>query len=590
MHLKQRLITAYVLLAAALFFPVTSHAVLTEQVAIDTRAMSLANTCTADPPGLMSVHYNPAGLSLLPEGKTFSNSLTLVHIERTGRFNADPEWPGLMNGTWGPDPDKWPDTYSKETDPNSDHGGPDPLDGSEYSNSGYQMYVPFYGTIPFLAAPTLGISSRKKNSPWTFAYANYPAAGAGLLHEDEGDPYQYGVKSMYLQHLVYAAPSASYRVSNSLSLGVSVGLGQQVLGVETNVRTPNELVALTRVIGDATKDLNIPVVSQQTLPPPWLGGGLGPYAHDITLKLDELRDDFSPTYNLGLLWRPREWFSFGLTYQSEAVAELSGKYQWQYSDQFQKHVNWNSSTEMTLQSAGMLDLPTNGVPYQEGTVTTTNILPQSVHTGIMLKPVSRLKLLFDVHWANWSVVKENRFTFDQDIQLLKLAKMMGYTEGNRDFVVNRDMKDTWHWSAGLEYDVTDHLTVRAGYERRPSSLNMEQFDVLFFLPDATLYGAGVGLKLPKDVHIDLSLACLLADDIAIDNNESTNLNSTDFTRIGNMFAGLDYEQEAAIYMVSFKVTMPLEVQMEHLHHQMEMVKHLFSKLNPFKKEKHDTSH
>lgn len=590
MDLKLRFLTVHVLLAAALLFPVTAHAVFTEQVAVDTRGIALANTVTADPPGLMSVHYNPAGLSLLPEGKTFSNSLTLVQIKRTGRFEADPEWPGLMNGTWGPNKEKWPDPDSPINDPNSDHGGPDPLAGTEGTNSGVQMYVPFYGTIPLLAAPTLGISSREKNSPWTFAYANYPAQGAGILHEDDGDPYRFGAKSMYLQHLVYAAPSASYRVSNSLSLGVSVGLGQRVLGVETDVRTPNELVALTRVIGDATKDLNIPIVSQQTLPPPWLGGGLGPYAHDISLSLDELRDDFSPSFNLGLLWRPKKWFSFGLTYQSESVAELTGKFTWKYSEQFQKHVNWNGSTEMTMQSAGMLDLPINGVPYQTGTVTSTHILPQSVHTGIMLKPIDRIKLLLDLHWTNWSVITEDRFTFDQDIQLLKLAKMMGYTQGNRDFVVNRDMRDTWHWSVGLEYDVTEHLTLRGGYERRPTSLNSEQFDVLYFLPDATLYGAGVGLHLPKDVNIDLSVGCLLADKIAIGNNESTNLNSTDFTRIGNMFAGLNYEQEAAIYLVSFKVTMPLEVQIEHLKHQAHVIKMLLGKLNPFKKEKHDSSH
>ncbi|VFQ45071.1 OmpP1/FadL family transporter [Desulfoluna butyratoxydans] len=570
--------------------PPLSRAAFNEQVATDALALSLANTVTADPPGIMSIHYNPAGLSLLPEGKTFGNSLVLARIERTGRFNADPDWPGLMSGQWGPDPEKWPDTYSKETDPNSDHAGPDPLDGTEGTNSANQMYIPFVGPVevPVMPSPNLGIASRKKNSPLTFGIANYVPYGAGFVHGDEDDPYRYSAKSVYTQHLVYAAPAASLRLSDTLSVGVSVGFAQRAMGVEVDLRTPNELVAMTRVIGDATKDLEIPVVSEQTLPPPWLGGGLGPYEHVLSLQLDELRDDFVPSFNLGLLWRPKDWFSFGICYQSESVAELTGEYTWTYSDQFQRHVEWNGKTEMTMQSAGMLDLPFIPVETQTGTVTATQTLPMRVQTGIMVKPFDRLKILADLHWANWSVVEEDRFTFDQRIQILRIAKLLGYAHGDNDYVVERDMKDTWHWSAAIEYQATDNLAFRLGYERRPTSLNQDQMDALYFLPDATLYGAGVGLKLDKGIKLNLTLGLLLSDELKLANNESTNLNSTDFTKIGNHYAGLHYEQEAAIYMAGFSIEMPLEVQMELLHHQLETVKHLVGKLNPFKKDKKET--
>jgi len=579
------------LFAATMFvlIPHASNAAFNEQVATDAVALSLANTCTADPPGIMSIHYNPAGLSLLPEGKTFGNSLVFASIVRTGRFNADEDWPGMMSGQWGPDSSKWPKDYSKETDPNSDHGGPDPLDGSEGTNSANQMYLPFIGPlqVPVMPSPNLGVASRKPDSRLTFAIANYVPYGAGFVHGDEDDPYRFSAKSVYTQHMVYAAPSASLRVSDTLSLGVSVGFAQRALGVEVDLRTPNELVALTRVLGDATKDLEIPVVSEQTLPPPWLGGGLGPYEHVLTLDM-EARDDFVPSFNLGLLWRPKDWFSFGICYQSESVAELSGDYTWTYSDQFQRHVDWNGQTEMTLQGAGMLDIPFIPTETQKGTVTATQTFPMRVQTGIMVKPFSRLKLLADLHWANWSVVEEDRFTFDQRIQILRIAKLLGYAYGDNDFVVERNMRDTWHWSAAMEYQATDKLSFRLGYERRPSSLNYDQMDALYFLPDATLYGAGVGLKLPKGVKLNLTLGLLLADKLEVPNNSSTNLNSTDFTKIGNHYAGLDYEQEAAIYMAGFSVEMPLEVQMEHLHHQMEMVKHLFGKLNPFKKDKKES--
>jgi len=569
----------WVALMACFCIPKPVQAVFNEQLAVDARAISLANTCTADPPGLMSVHYNPAGLSLLDEGKTFSNGFALPIIKRTGSFKTADDFDGFMGGFWGPDPDKYPDYYEgPEKDPNSDHGGPDPLNGKSGTNSSGRMYIPFYGPIDFLFGSNLGLASREKDSRWTFAYANYAPYGGGMSHRDPGDPFQFGCKSLYAQHLIYAAPTASYAISDQLSVGVSIGMAQRAMGVEVDVRSPNELVALTRVIGDATKDLEIPVVSEQTLPPPFLGGGLGPYEHVISMTLNT-RDDFVPSYNLGLLWRPKNWFSYGLCYQSESVGELSGKYVWEYSKQFQRHVHWNSLTPMTLEGAGMLDLPFKAVPYQSGTATATQIFPARVQTGVMVRPSDRLKLLFDVHWANWAKAgKEDRFLFDQRIQILRIAKLLGYQYDPYTYVVTRNMKDTWHWSAAAEFEVSDKLTLRCGYEKRPTSLQHSHFDALYFIPDADFIGLGAGLKMPNGLSIDLGFGYLFSNHFTIYNNESTNFNSTDFTQMGNPYAGLDYKQDLSIYVASFGVTMPLELQIEMMHHQAEMMKHAIHKV------------
>ncbi len=578
--------------------PDISLAVFNEQLAVDARAVSLANTCTADPPGLMSVHYNPAGLSMLDEGKTFSNGFGLPIIKRTGRFKTADNFEGFMNGYWGPDPDKWPDRYKENpgADPNSDHGGPDPLNGSSGTNSSARMYLPFYGPLDFLVASNLGLASREKDSRWTFAYANYAPYGGGMAHRDSGDPFRFGAKSVYAQHLIYAAPTASYALSDTLSLGVSVGMAQRAMGIEVDVRSPNELVALTRVIGDATEKLEIPVVSEQTLPPPWLGGGLGPYEHALSLSLD-MRDDFVPSYNLGLLWRPYNWLSYGLVYQSESSAELSGKYIWEYSEQFQRQVHWNSLTPMTMESAGMLDLPINKVPYQSGTVTASQIFPKRIQTGIMVRPIEKLKILLDLHWANWAKAgKEDRLVFDQRIQILRIAKMLGYSHGAYTYVVERNMKDTWHWSIGTEYEVNEKLTLRCGYEKRPTSLQHSHFDALFFIPDADFIGTGLGLKLPNGMNVDLGFGYLFSNHFTIYNNQSTNFNSLDFTKMGNPYAGLDYRQDLSIYIATFGVTMPLELQIEMMHHQQEMVKHaihkikdLIKKILPFGKKVEDST-
>ncbi len=68
------------------------------------------------------------------------------------------------------------------------------------------------------------------------------------------------------------APGISYRVTKTLSVGASFGLGLAWMGMDTRMRSPNELVALTGALGEATVGLEIPIISELTFPPPWFGG------------------------------------------------------------------------------------------------------------------------------------------------------------------------------------------------------------------------------------------------------------------------------------------------------------------------------
>ncbi|MDY0131244.1 MAG: outer membrane protein transport protein [Desulforegulaceae bacterium] len=582
MRIKKLLIT----IVLVLFLSKETLATFNENPAIDARALGLANACTASPPGHMSAHFNPAGLSKIDEGAMFSNGFGIPIIKRKGSFKENKDFKGFMGDKWGPNAEP------NINDPDSNHGGPDPLRNTKGTNSSTKMYIPFLGPIDFLAAVSLGLSHRKPDSKWTFAYTNYAPYGGGMTHNDPGDPLRFGCKSLYLQHLIYAAPTLSYKASDQLSLGISVGFGQTAMGISLDQRTPNELVGLTRVIGDATRDLEIPVVSQLTLPAPWLGGGLGPYEHNTSMEMD-LRDDFTPSVNLGLLWEPTHWFGFGLSYQSQAKAKLSGKYKFTYSEQWQRQIAWNGSTEYTMTTAGMLDMPYKAVPSQTGRVTATQLFPRRIDMGIKLKPWSKIQITADLHWSNWAALKEDKFTFDQRIQLFRIAKLLGYTGGDNNLIVKREMEDTWHWGVGLEVYPKDWLTLRCGYEFRPASLPKDKIDALYFLPDMTFYAAGFSLHLPKNVTLDFGFGYLFNDSLKVPNNSSTNMNSTDFTKIVyNPYAGLDYEQETYLYIALFGVTMPLSVQMEMLHHQQEMLHHaagkvkkFLKKLNPFKKDK-----
>jgi len=542
-----------------LCLPAPSHATFTEQLVISTKSVSLANSVVASPPGVMSVHHNPAGLSNQPEGPFIGQSFFLPYQHHTVNFDADEDFEGFMN-TWGPQEGQIPDPIAGESD----------------SNSSGLLYLPIYDdTVNFLAGAGGGISYRKPGSKWTFAVANY-APWAGGEAWKTNSPVRYIAEEHWQQHLIYAAPAVSYQLTPTFSVGLAVGAGQTSQGTLVDQRSPNELVALTRTLGNATEELYIPIVSDLTLPNPWMGGGIGPYDKVGTLDFD-CRDDFSPNYNVGILWQPKEWFSFGAVYQSEINAHMGGSYTMEYTETFQNVVGWLGSSPLTLMTAGMLDLPTTPVPYQTGNVKMDLTLPRRVELGFMIKPTKRLRLELDLHWNDYSVQPDQSVEFDQRLQLLRQVRLLGYTEGTDKIVLQQDWEDTIHGSLGVEYQLNDMLTLRGGYAWRPTSAQHEYADLNpNTIPDLHWIGTGLGITLENNHQIDIALAWLVSQHEDIDNNQSSNLNSTKFYEpVYNPYAGLDVEHQMQLYIASIGMSMPfadfIEMQKDMMHHQQEAI-------------------
>lgn len=551
--MKIRRFSLYLILQIAYLLFIFSHpaevfASYTEQMAIDTVSLSFANACTAYPPGLMSIHHNPAGLSDLdmPGGWLRSNALIIPYLDIKGKFTAHPGFPGFF-GTFKDDP----------------------LAGEETKVTSGLMYIPFLNeTIDYLIGASGGAAYREPGSKWTFAIGNYAPFAVGVKRNDNNDPGRYGGSQVNEQHFIYLAPAVSYRVGEALSIGISGGAGQTALNLQQDIRNPTDMTAMTRVVGDATKGLEIPVLSELTLPPPWFGGGISPYETIASLQTS-MRDDFSPSYNLGLLWEPRDWFSFGAAYQSQITAHVTGTYKITYGQSWQNLMHWLGQSPLLLIIDGMLDLPHGALNSQEGRITGDIIFPQLLHFGVSVKPIKRLRLLVDAHWANWSVYKQDKFIMDQNIQLLQFAKLSGYQYGDKTLVVTRDMSDTWTYSFGAELQLSDAACLRAGYERRTTSINPNYAD-LGSLPTLDDYGIGLGLKLPPNKKmpygalLDLGAALFINRSWSIPENSSNNFNSLNWTTgSSNPYTGLDYQQYTAIYMFSLKLTIPFDF--EDLH-------------------------
>ena len=75
------------LAVAVAVLSVNGHAMLSQNVSVDLRALSLGNAVTADPPGIDSIPFNPAGLSKI-NGTQLDVQLLMAGFAISSDFSA----------------------------------------------------------------------------------------------------------------------------------------------------------------------------------------------------------------------------------------------------------------------------------------------------------------------------------------------------------------------------------------------------------------------------------------------------------------------------------------------------------------------
>ena len=502
-----------------------------EQMAVSSKGLSMGNAVTACPPGVMALHYNPAGLTRLKEKEFTFGLIQTYSVKIKSKFNADPNY-----------------TVSLLDEP-------DPVAGTKGETTDGVMYVPLIGGVEScMFVPNAGISSRKPESRWTFAFGMYAPFMMGFDHGHANDPARFGGKTAYSQRFIYAAPGVACNLSETFSIGLSIGLGQTAIGLNRDFRAPNELSSTTEVLGEATVGLEIPIMSELTLPQPWFNGGLPTYETMAKFKMD-LRDDLDTSFNIGLLWHPFNWFSFGACYQSEARSRPTGSYSFKYSEQFKRFCDWFGQSPTTVQIATIFALPYYGMNEQKGNMVIKKFIhPQRAQFGIMLKPLKMLKLTSDISWTNWSSIKKETYIFDQDIQLFQVANFMGYPYQRNKYVIQRHLDDTINICFGLELQLLNRLALRCGYEDRESYVRDNYFSLSLPIQDMKIYSAGLGIEIGRGWSVDIA-ASLMESDTYINNyNQGSVMNSSEFFfTLHNPYPGLDYEQKTDIKMFGINI-------------------------------------
>ena len=516
-------------------YPFISYATNTGQLPLNTKALSLANSVTAHPPGHMSMYYNPAGLALMDEGLFYSQGLQIVSIWRRDAFSPDPN-------------------FEIKYDRGEILSTDDPVSNSHNIGHARKIYFPFMGTMdaPFSLAPVpVSFSYRDSASKWTFAWGVFMPVSWSTSHKGS-DPSRFQSEIQYQQHLVYASPSVGYQVSKNLSLGASFCMGQSAYGIHSDMRM------LTTDMANLLSKKRIAFFGSSFEWKPLLT----PFDKIADIEL-ELRDDFATSVNVGVLWEPVHWITLGGVYRSPIMSRFKGDYRVEYSKDFQGLVQ--IMNESTQKSSNTVEQNMNDIIKsmtgngESGKAIINNYwFPQQVQLGIKLKPIEKLRLMFDIKWQNWSAIDRQSIEFGSNLKTLALFATQ-YSDSAKQsadqIVIEKHFDDTINYGIGMEYQLYESLCLRTGYEYRPTASSEEYFD-LVSLPTTHLIGGGIGYRLKKRLKIDFGIGFMFNTRDTISANTSNNINIAD-DPIHSPYPGQNYHLDIHAYILSANISMPL---------------------------------
>ena len=516
----------------------TSHAQLGQNLSVDMKALSMGNAVTADPPGINSIHFNPAGLSRIDGLQTDLQGI-IAHFD-IGREWSAPEGYGVFG--YSDDPLVCNDDEANPSSLCTDYKGT--VEGDvEYPT----LYVPVLKKMVDLgkgmpiAAPTFGVAYRPPGSKVTYATAMYAPMIAGFGAED-GNPGNYMGQQVALERITYLSPSAAYQVNDELSLGASIGMSYQAVALNTDMRAPNDLVGVLRLIDE---DVCAPFKENGNIVTDLLLFGmcnaeesLGPFDKLAKLEL-AVEQTLTPSYNLGLLWEPTDDFGLGLVYQSESKMQLKGKFHITNGQGAQDLTNaLNTSVTGQILSA-ILGFPSYVPPTESGLATIDLNYPQHFQAGIKYKILPDVQVNVDVGWTDWDEWESLDIQFDRSLSVLQVAKLLSNNITPNSISMPIGFQSSWNWGVGVQYDATDRLQLRLGYEPRTSAIPDDKRNPMVPINNAQLFGMGLTYKFDPDTEIDLTYAHLRSRD-QIPANTSSMANETGVGNIlYNPYAGLD---------------------------------------------------
>lgn len=535
LHRLWGFLAAAVVACVALGTPQKASAILAENLVINPIAMAMGNAVTADPPGLSSIHFNPAGLAKV-KGKWKSESFVFASMNPRASFTK-PE--GFSIGGF--------------TD--------DPVAGTSTGPVRATPYLPGIGAnakLPVAFLGNLALSFSEPDSPLTFGTAVYPTQGMVMdRSQDPNDSARFAGTKVVLQRLVFASPTIGYKHSDTLSFGVGIPIAHQAMAMTLEMRTPNKFLGITGKMQEAwCGSGNNPL---DAFGFGLCGGGpegrINPFKRAVTMQLDAT-NPIDPTINLGVLWEPKPWFALGAVYQGGSDTKLTGRYRVHVDPMMRKFVEGMYASLLGPIAGAMTGIPSSIREVQTGNMSTTLPFVQRVQFGMKLRPIKKFQINLDASWDEGEKIDKVKIQFDQQIDMLKALRMFGHPDPSTA-TVPMGAQSKWSWGTGLQFMPNDRLTLRMGYEDRRSSIPTNQLSLTAPLPDMIGKSVGMTYVAKSGLQLDFTYSYLYGK-FNVPAEGSCNMNCSDFFNVVyNPYAGLDVTGDMTVKYIGIGITKPL---------------------------------
>ena len=526
----------HLVLIFGLLFPSICVGQLAENLLIgNAKATSLANAVTADPPGVDSINFNPAGLANVRTGKSgWNREVKFMGI-------ADVSLEGTITI---PEADPYSDQYINVNGcVNRCLLGDDPTENRKTQLDKFQAYIPGYGTVAMSVpaiVPNVGFTYRPRpNSKFTWGNTAIVPFSLGAKR-DFNDPGVYAGRNVAISRYIFFAPTLAYKINDHWTIGATFAASMMGMNIGMDLRMPNLMVgAVNTLVND--------LCSSSTASPICVEGGdaLDPFqplaAADI--KLD---DFFSPSFNLGVLYEPTAWFSWGLTYRHSTKHSMTGEYELKTAAKLAEF--FRGVNELTGGvGVELLNMPIGDASLQSGDASFNLTFPVHIATGISVRLTSRFKVNLDYKWSEYGIWNQWNIVFDDPHDLSGLLALAFPDAPSNALPIERGYEDTGNWAMGITYIYSDRLKIRAGYEHRPDVARREKRDLLLPISDMDFYGFGVSYHWDKTTEIDITVSQVNSSS-KIGANESS-FTSTSPTEVMALYPGLDIETELNLTMI-----------------------------------------
>lgn len=528
-------------ISCTLLLPAQSHAQLAQNIFIgNPKALALGNAVTADPPGIDAIHFNPAGLAKL-RGRQYEIKGIAADFSLEAEFSPGPELQTAF--------ELFPETLS------------DPLVNGQTSElSGTSVMLPFFGLteIPALLAATGGASFEVEEQNMVLATGVFAPMLLGLKREPD-DPGIYSGEEVGITRLTYFSPSVGYRISDTLFVGAALNFSYVGVGLNFDMRLPNFTFGAFDTLqqggcfdpdGSIVSNPLNDIICPQDLEDP---ARLSPFQGMAYIEA-EFERPLSTTFNVGVLWDVQPWLSLGMVYMSGARDRIDGDVRIDYSPGVQGFVN-NLAQDPTVVGLIARGVGLEAISVDETPASLTLEYPQHFSVGASIKVTPRLKTNIDIKWTDTAVWDEWNIQFEESVQFLGVLGAIvqsldqgttgGYL-GADSLVLPRDYESVWTWAIGFEYQYTDRLAFRLGYEPRGSSIPEDKQDLFVPIGDTKLYSTGFAFHWSRDTFIEGSLGYVHSEQ-DIPSNGSTNSTSTAIDNfIYNPYAGYNMKTELKV--------------------------------------------